>query len=235
MGPVAVAPMRARHVIGDRGRPMRHRAAQMRRHALAAQENLDGPGGDPRLYLVADKAKRDTVGVLGNLDMVVEIDATALPFRVLVGLLRQRQQGLTIELFEELPAAASPATEGTIIEIDQEAPDRLVEGGKREEAAVPQPRQNPATNDLYPHLDLGLVLRMMWPCRRYRRAVVTGEIRIGAVDHRFVEARPGDAGFEIIADRLSRRATEIGKCANVRGDPVRQALREGRLRVGVLA
>src|ERR1700760_4210014 len=165
MGPVAVAPMRARRVLGDRGRPMRYHAAQMRRHALAAQENLDGPGGDPRLDLVADKAKRDTVVVLGDLDMVVEIDATALPFRVLVGLLRQRQQGLTIELFEELTAAAPPATEGAIIEIDREAPDRLVEGGKRKEAAVPQPRQNPATNDLYPHFDLGLVLRMMWPCR----------------------------------------------------------------------
>jgi hypothetical protein len=102
---------------------------------LPAQENLDGSGGDPRLDLVADKAKRDTVVVLGDLYMVVEIDATALPFRVLVGLLRQRQQGLTIELFEELTAAASPATEVAIIEIDQEAPDRLIEGGKREEAA----------------------------------------------------------------------------------------------------
>ena len=125
----------------------------MRRHALATQEDLDGSGGDPCLDFVADQAVRNAVVVLGDLDVVVEIDATALPFRVLVGLLRQRHQGLTIELVEELAAAASPASQGAIVEIDQEAPDRLVEGGKREEAAVPQPRQNPATNDLYSHLD----------------------------------------------------------------------------------
>jgi hypothetical protein len=39
--------------------------------------------------------------------LVVEIDATALPLCVFVGLIRRRQQGLTIELFEELTAAAS--------------------------------------------------------------------------------------------------------------------------------
>jgi hypothetical protein len=65
--------------------------------------------------------------------------------------------------------------------------------------------------------------------------LTVSEIRVGAVDHRFAEARRGDAGFEIVADRLSRGAAEISKCANVRGDPVRQALREGRFRVGVVA
>jgi hypothetical protein len=39
----------------------------------------------------------------------------------------------------------------------------------------------------------------------------------------------------IVADRLSRRTAEIGECANVRSDPVRQALREARFRVGVIA
>ena len=44
---------------------------------------------------------------------------------------------------------------------------------------------------------------------------MTGEIRIGAVDHRFMEARPRDAGFKIVADRQSRRSTKIGEGANV--------------------
>jgi len=44
------------------------------------------------------------------------------------------------------------------VNLTQKAADRLVEGRKREEAAVPQPRQNPATNDLYPHLNFGFVL-----------------------------------------------------------------------------
>ena len=38
---------------------------------------------------------------------------------------------------------------------------------------------------------------------------MAGEVRIGAVDHRFVEARPGDARLEIVADRLPRHAAEI--------------------------
>ena len=84
------------------------------------------------------------------------------------------------------------------VNLTQKAADRLVEGRKREEAAVPQPRQNPATNDLYPHLNFGFVLWMIWACWRYGGAVMTGEIRVGAVDHRFVEARPRDAGLENI-------------------------------------
>src|SRR5580700_2913063 len=225
MGPVPVASMRTRHVLGDRGRTMRHGAAQMRRHALAAQENLDGPGGDPRLNVLADETMRNAVVVLGDLDMIVEIDATALPLRILIGLVRQGQQGRTIELVEELAPAASPPPQRGIVEIDQKAADRLVESCQREEAAVPQPGQNPATNDLYPNLNFGFVPWMIWACRRYGGAVMTGEIRVGAVDHRFVEACPRDAGFEIVADRQPRRATKIGEGANMRGDPVRQTLR----------
>jgi hypothetical protein len=77
---------------------MRHGAVQMRRHALATQEDLDGPGGDPRLDFLANQAVWNAVVVLGDLDMVVEIDATALPLRVLVGLLRQRQRGRNVPI-----------------------------------------------------------------------------------------------------------------------------------------
>ena len=47
--PVAVSPRRARHVLGNRGRPVRPQAAQMRRHQLAAMKDLHRPGGDARL------------------------------------------------------------------------------------------------------------------------------------------------------------------------------------------
>jgi hypothetical protein len=42
------------------------------------------------------------------------------------------------------------------VNLTQKAADRLVEGRKREEAAVPQPRQNPATNDCTPTSTLDL-------------------------------------------------------------------------------
>jgi len=60
-----------------------------------------------------------------------------------------------------------------IIEIDKKAADRLVESRKREEAAVPQPRENPATNDLYSHLDFGFgesrQMQVVWERRRPER------------------------------------------------------------------
>ena len=63
---------------------------------------------------------------------------------------------------------------------------------------------------------------------------MAGKIGIGAVDHRLVEARPRDARLEIVAHRLPGRAAKKGKCANVRRYPVRQALSEGRLGIGVV-
>src|SRR6516162_10490099 len=108
MGPVPVAPMRTWHMLGDRGRTMRQGAAQMRGHALAAQENLDGPGGDPRLDGLPDETVRNAVIVLGDLDMVVEIDATALPLRILVGLVRQCQQGPANEAVGRVGAGCVP-------------------------------------------------------------------------------------------------------------------------------
>src|SRR5215470_12674699 len=127
MCPVPIAPMRAWHMLGDRGRTMRHGAAQMRGHALAAEENLDGPGGDARLDFLTDEAVRNAVIVLGDLDMIIEVDAAALPFRVLVGFFRQRQQGRTIEFIEQLAPAASPAPQRAVVEIDEKAADRSVE------------------------------------------------------------------------------------------------------------
>ena len=63
---------------------------------------------------------------------------------------------------------------------------------------------------------------------------MAGEIGISPVDHRLVKAGPGDAGLDIVAHRLPGRAAEIGKCPNVRGDPVRQALAEAGFGIGVV-
>src|SRR3984885_12271131 len=221
MGPVAVAAMLTRHVLGDRRWPMRQSAAQVRGDALAAQENLDGPCGDSRLDLLVYETVRNAVVVLGDLDMIVEIDAAALPLRILVGLVREGQQCRAIEFVEELVPAASPAGRRALGEIDQKAADRLVESCKREEAAVPQPRQNPAADDLPPHLNFGFVLWMMWACRRYGGAVMAGEGRLGGGCQRFWGSSPRDTRLEIVADRLPRRSTEIREGANVRSDPVR--------------
>ncbi len=87
-------------MLGDGRRTMRQGAAQMRRHTLAAQENLDGLLGDPCLDLLPYEAVGNTVVMFGNLDVIIEIDPAALPFGILVGLIRQRRERRTIELVE---------------------------------------------------------------------------------------------------------------------------------------
>ena len=77
-------------------------------HALAAEENLDCGGGDPRLDLLADQLVRYAVVVLGDLDMVVEVDPAALPLGIFVGLGRQGFQCRAIEL-STAPAGWCPS------------------------------------------------------------------------------------------------------------------------------
>src|SRR5438067_481173 len=98
--PIAITPMRARHMVGDGGWAMQQGAAQMRGHPFAAQENLDGPDGDPCLDLLTHEAVRHAVIMLGDLDMIIEIDPTPLPLGILVGLVRQWYERRTIEFIE---------------------------------------------------------------------------------------------------------------------------------------
>ncbi len=79
---------------------MRQRAAQMRGDAFAAQEKFDSSQRDPCLDLLMHEVVRDTVVMLGDLDMIIEIDPTPLPLGVLVWFVRQRCESGSIELIE---------------------------------------------------------------------------------------------------------------------------------------
>jgi len=140
MRPVAIAPVRTRHVFGDSRRPMRPGAASMTGNALAAMENLDGRGGDPRFDLLTDQLVRHAVEVLGDLDMVIEVDPAALPLGVFVGFGRQGLQRRPVELVIQRPPAGSPAAHRPVVEIIEQRADRRIKVGQREEAPVPQPR-----------------------------------------------------------------------------------------------
>src|SRR5690348_18173411 len=87
--PVAIAPVGTGHVLGDSGRPMRGQAAAMAGDPFAAMKDLDRYSGDTRLDLLADQLVRHAVVMLGDLDVVVEADAAALPRRILVSQRRQ--------------------------------------------------------------------------------------------------------------------------------------------------
>lgn len=107
MGPVAKTAMRARHMLGNRRRAMRQGAAQMRRHPLTAEENLDGLLSDASLDLLMHEVVRDAVVVPGDLDVIIEVDPAALPLRTLVRFIRQGGERRTIEVLEQV-APTSP-------------------------------------------------------------------------------------------------------------------------------
>src|SRR6266540_769227 len=112
----------------------------MRCDTLAAQEELDRPGRDPCLDLLTGETVRDAVVMFGNLHMVIEIDATTLPFGVLIGLVWQSYERRPVEFIEQLTSAAAPTAQGAIVQIGQKVMYRLVERREREETAIPQPR-----------------------------------------------------------------------------------------------
>ena len=135
--PIAITPMGTRHMLGDGGRTMRKRAAQMRRHTLATQENLDGLDGDPRVDLLPHQAVGNAVVTFVDLDMIIEIDPTSLPLGVFVGLVRERNERRTIEFVEQVAPASPPAPQWPIVQLDEKTADRIVESDKREEPLVP--------------------------------------------------------------------------------------------------
>lgn len=102
----------------------------MRGHPLAAEKYLDGLLGNAGLNLLMNEVVRDAVVMLGDLDVIIEVDPAALPLGVLVRLIRQRGQRRTIELLEQVAATSSPAAQRSIVQVDKERVDRLIKGGE---------------------------------------------------------------------------------------------------------
>ena len=148
MRPVAITPVRTRHVIGDRGRAIRALAARMRRHQLAAMEDLHCLRRDACVHLFPQQPERYRIEMLLNLDVVIEIDPAVLPVRIFIRHWRQRPERGLVELLVERAPCRAPAAHGSIIELIGQVSDRLVQFGQREEPLVAQPRQDPSLHDL---------------------------------------------------------------------------------------
>lgn len=63
---------------------------------------------------------REAVVMLGDLDVIIEIDPAALPLGILVRLIWQWGQRRAIELFEQIAPASPPAPERSIVQLDKE-------------------------------------------------------------------------------------------------------------------
>jgi hypothetical protein len=148
--PAGVASVAGRHVLGERRVLAIAAAAGMSGDPFAPEKDLDGPRRQPRLDLGAQKTMRDAVIVEGDLDMIVDADAALLPFRVLVGLRRQRLQRRTIDLFQQASACrAEPADRPNVVEAGHEIADRGVDLRQAMEGSMAQPPDEPALNDQY--------------------------------------------------------------------------------------
>ena len=109
MRPVAITPVRTRHVLGDRGRTIRALAARMGRHQLAAMEDLHRLRRDARVHLFAKQPERYRIEMLLDLDVVIEIDPAELPVRVFIRCWRQRSERGPVELLDRARALSCPS------------------------------------------------------------------------------------------------------------------------------
>lgn len=75
----------------------------------------------------------------------------------------QRPQHRLIEPLEPLPATAIELLERSLVQVLQQLGNRPIEFMQAEELLVPQPRHDPALDDLHRHLGLGVVLWLTRP------------------------------------------------------------------------
>ena len=93
-----------RHVFGDGGAAVGDPAAGVRGDALAFEKDFNGSAGEPDFDELAGVAERDTVIVLIDFDVVVDIDAGFFPFSEFVGMSGERLGVWTIDCVEEVAA-----------------------------------------------------------------------------------------------------------------------------------
>ena len=195
MCPVAIAPMRTGHVLGDGRRPVRPGAAPMTGDALAAMENLDRGGGDPRLDLLADQLLRHAVVVLGDLDMIVEADAAALPLGVFVGFGRQGSSAGRSSCSNSARRLVPQPRIGRSLSSSSSARIAALRSASEKKRRCRSRARIQRPTTWTADLDLRFVARLVGPRRDDRGAVMPRHVGIGPVDHRLVERGLGDAGL----------------------------------------
>src|SRR6202043_3473283 len=107
-----------------------------------------------------------------DLDVVIEADPAFLPFRVEVGLDRQRLERGAFDLVEQRTPAGSQMPRHAVVELRDQFPDGGVEFGQREEAPIAQLRDDPTSRNLDSNFNFRFILRAAWTCWNYCGAVV---------------------------------------------------------------
>ena len=108
----------------------------MRRNPFAVQENFDGVFGGTDIDFLVDKAVGDTVKVLLEFYVVVDIDPSFLPYRKIECLLRQRFQNRLICGKKQLPPGYSHSLKLSVVEFIKKIPNRQIQLVKTEEFPI---------------------------------------------------------------------------------------------------
>jgi len=140
--PLGVTPVRAGHVVGVRAMLAAHVSALMDRDPLATMEDFDRARGDANIDFRPNKGVGNRVEEVMDLDMIVEVDPRAPPFRELPILSRQCVEDVPLDLLEQLEPAQAEMAHGTLVHALHHKRDRRVAFGEREEGLRAQPSQN---------------------------------------------------------------------------------------------
>src|ERR1700719_2084956 len=175
--PLAVAAMRAWHVIGNRRVAAPIGRTGMARDPLTLVEDLDRLVSDANIDEFTEHPIRSGIPMAVDLDVIVRRDAATLPARKDVWLVRQFSQLETVDLGEEFGAAGAETAHLAGVEFDDQHANGGIEFRQGKEPLIAQPRQYPALRDLDGDLNLCLVLRAPRPRREDRGAIVAPPLR----------------------------------------------------------
>ena len=207
-------------------------AALMDADALAAMEDLDHARGDPHIDLGADQRVRDRIQEVMDLDVIIEIDPRAPPFRELPILGGQVGEGAALDRLEQLAPAHAEVAHGALVHALHDQRDGLVAFGEREERQMAQSPENVGLGESDSGFDFRFIPGLFWACWKNSDGIMRRHRAVGAVDLGVVERGLVDPALQIVGNQQLRRAAEEAEHAHVRAGPVRQFLRPGRLGVG---
>jgi hypothetical protein len=158
---------------------------------------------------------RDTVKVSGDLDVVINADATHAPFGKAIGLGRQWIEVGPVEVFQQRAAGdAEPPQRALVVELVQQPGDRRIELAQAIKTAMAQPAHQPALDDQYRGFDFCLVTH-------YRLLIGrVGPTTESASPIPFIRSRDGSSTLSVggvIGARIgSPTLTTRGGCARFR-------------------
>ena len=108
--------------------------------ALAATEDLDGARSDAHIDFLANERVRNRIEEVMDLDVIIETDSRASPFRELPIVGGQVVEDGALDLLEQLAPADTEFAHRTLVHALHDLRDGFVAFGEREER---QPAQSP--------------------------------------------------------------------------------------------